>query len=44
MGNADILDSPVRVLVVDDFEPWRRHICSTLKTRPELQVIGEVSD
>jgi DNA-binding NarL/FixJ family response regulator len=34
----------VRVLVVDDCEPFRRFICSTLRTRPELQIVGEVSD
>lgn len=34
----------VSVLVVDDFEPFRRCICSTLYERPELQVIGQVSD
>jgi len=36
--------SSVRVLVVDDFEPFRRFILSTLQDRPELQVICEVSD
>lgn len=36
--------SLVRVLVVDDYEPFRRFVCSTLGKRPELQVIGEVSD
>ena len=36
--------SIVRVVVVDDFEPWRRQICSTLQERPEFQVIAEVSD
>jgi DNA-binding NarL/FixJ family response regulator len=35
---------PVRILVVDDFEPWRQHVCSMLKTRPELKVVGEASD
>ena len=35
---------PVRVLVVDDYEPWRQHVCSMLKTRPELKVVGEASD
>ena len=34
----------VRVLVVDDHEPFRRFVCSTLQKRPELQVIGEASD
>ena len=36
--------SPVRVLVVDDFEPFRRLVCSTLGKRQDLQVICEVSD
>jgi DNA-binding NarL/FixJ family response regulator len=36
--------SSVRVLVVDDFKPFRRFICSTLGERPDLQVIGEASD
>ena len=34
----------IRVLVVDDCEEFRRFICSTLKARPELQIVGEVSD
>ena len=34
----------IRVLVVDDYEPWRRYIRSTLKEQPELQIIGEASD
>lgn len=32
------------VLVVEDYKPFRRFICSTLGRRPELQVAGEVSD
>jgi DNA-binding NarL/FixJ family response regulator len=32
------------VLVVDDFEPFRRFVCSTLESRPDLQVVGEASD
>ena len=36
--------SIVRTLVVDDSEPFRRFVCSTLEGRPELQVIGEASD
>lgn len=36
--------SSVRVLLVDDFKPFRRFICSTLGERPDLQVIGEASD
>ena len=34
----------IRILVVDDFEPWRNFVCSTLQSEPGLQVIGEVSD
>jgi len=36
--------SPIRVLVVEDCEPWRRHFSTALQKQPELQVIGEVSD
>jgi DNA-binding NarL/FixJ family response regulator len=36
--------SAARVLVVEDFEPFLRLICSKLGEKPELQVIGEVSD
>jgi DNA-binding NarL/FixJ family response regulator len=36
--------SVVRVLVVDDYEPFRRFVCSTLGRRRDLQVIGEASD
>jgi DNA-binding NarL/FixJ family response regulator len=36
--------SSVRILVIDDFEPWRRQICSMLQTRPELRVVAEVGD
>ncbi len=34
----------IRILVVEDYEPFRRFVCSTLGKRPELQVVGEVSD
>jgi DNA-binding NarL/FixJ family response regulator len=34
----------VRVLVVDDFEEFRRYVASTLREQPELQVIWEASD
>ena len=36
--------SAIRVLVVDDYELFRRFLCETLAARPELQVIGEASD
>jgi DNA-binding NarL/FixJ family response regulator len=34
----------IRVLVVDDYEPFRRFVCSTLGKRPALQIVGEASD
>jgi DNA-binding NarL/FixJ family response regulator len=34
----------VRVLVVDDYEPWRHFVSTTLQNQPELQVIGEAWD
>ena len=34
----------IRILVVDDFEPWRRFYCSTLQKQRKFQVVGEVSD
>jgi CheY-like chemotaxis protein len=36
--------SSVRVLVVEDYAPFRRFVCSTLGKRPELQIVGEASD
>ncbi len=34
----------IRVLVVDDYEPWRRFVRLTLRTHPTCEVISEVSD
>jgi CheY-like chemotaxis protein len=36
--------STVSVLVVDNFEPFRRWISSTLRNRPDVQIIAEASD
>ena len=36
--------STIRVLVVEDYEPFRRFVCSTLRKAPGVQVIGEVAD
>lgn len=33
-----------RILIVDDYAPWRRFLRSTLEKRTDLEVIGEVSD
>src|SRR5215831_11151478 len=39
-----MMPKSIRVLVVDDYKPWRRFVCSTLDKRPDLQTICEVSD
>ena len=33
-----------RILVVDDFEPWRRLVCSMLHKQPDLAVVGEAEN
>lgn len=30
--------------MIDDYEPWRRFVASTLEERPELQIVGEAAD
>jgi len=34
----------VRILVADDFAPWRREVRAILQARPEWSVIGEAGD
>jgi DNA-binding NarL/FixJ family response regulator len=34
----------VRILVVEDHEPFRRYFCSTLEQRADFQVIGQASN
>lgn len=36
--------SLIRVLVVEDYEPFRRFVRSTLAERPALQIVAEVAD
>ena len=36
--------SSIRVMVVEDFQPFREMVCSRLQQRPELRVVCEVSD
>ena len=45
-SNGDVrgVSGSVRLLVVEDHEPFRRFVCLTLEKRAELQVIGEASD
>jgi DNA-binding NarL/FixJ family response regulator len=42
--DISLADSTIRVLIVDDFEPWRGFVRSTLQQRPKVRVIGEASD
>ena len=35
---------PVRIVVVDDFEPWRRSIVSILKEDQEIEVVYQAVD
>lgn len=41
---AVTLTSLVRVLVVDDFEPFRRIVSSMVRERADLQLVGEAAD
>ena len=34
----------VRILVVDDFAPWREHVRSILQRQPQYKVVGEAAD
>jgi DNA-binding NarL/FixJ family response regulator len=34
----------IRILITDDYAPWRRQVRSLLEARPEWQVIAEASD
>jgi DNA-binding NarL/FixJ family response regulator len=38
------LAASIRILIVDDFEPWRRFLCSYLQPFPEWKIIGQASD
>jgi DNA-binding NarL/FixJ family response regulator len=34
----------IRVLVAEDFAPFRQFVCSTLSQRPNLKIVADVSD
>jgi|SRR5580658_9273802 DNA-binding NarL/FixJ family response regulator len=38
------MTSIVRIILVDDFEPWRRFIASLLQENPDWQIVCEASD
>jgi DNA-binding NarL/FixJ family response regulator len=37
-------DSHIRILLVDDYEPFRRYVFSILKKQANMQVVGEAAD
>lgn len=44
MIGGQLDNSQIRTLLVDDFYPFRRYMCSTLRKRTDLRVIGEAAD
>jgi DNA-binding NarL/FixJ family response regulator len=44
MTNSMAPYSSVRILLVDDYEPWRKNISSELRKMSEFQIVGEVAD
>ena len=34
----------IRILLVDDFEPWRRAVCLMVQKEAGLQIIAEAAD
>ena len=44
MEGVSLNTASIRVLVVDDYEPWRRFVCSTCQRFPQLRLLGEASD
>jgi CheY-like chemotaxis protein len=43
-GGFISLATSVRILIVDDFEPWRHFLCSFLQQYPAWQIICQASD
>ena len=38
------MELPIRILVVEDFAPFRQFVCATLRTNPRFQILADVSD
>jgi hypothetical protein len=43
-AKADISRASVRILVVDDFAPWRQYVCSMLQTWLKFCMVAEARD
>jgi DNA-binding NarL/FixJ family response regulator len=41
---ARLTSSHVRILVVEDHDPYRRHVCSLVGTHSHFRVVGESGD
>lgn len=44
LAGGPLVTSPVKILVVDDYEPWCRFVCSSLENVPQLRVVGVAAD
>lgn len=44
MIGGHLAKSKIRILLVDDFYPFRRYLSSTLRKRADVHVIGEAAD
>ena len=44
MEVRETLIVPYRTLVVEDHKPFLDHICSTLRERPDLEIVGELQN
>lgn len=44
MAETRTPNSPVRVLIVDDFEPWRSHLRSLLGSQAGIKVVAEATN
>ncbi len=44
MDSTPLAVTAVRILVIDDFEPWRNTICSMLTAQDNLCVVGQAAD
>jgi len=42
--NAGETHESVRVLVVDDYDPWCRFVSPIVASQPEWRVVGQASD
>jgi DNA-binding NarL/FixJ family response regulator len=43
-NHSVVSESSIRVMVVEDFQPFRQFVCSKLEQRPELRLACEVCD